>query len=173
MAGAGRTKHLKREAFLAAYSEVGNLAQAAEIAGVSRRIHYYWMSKHPDYPALFRHAEEQACDRLEQEARRRAIYGVKESVYYRGEVCGTVQKYSDILLIFLMKGHMPEKYKDRGYVEQVGPGGGPVEMRLQVSRIAELSPEEKKTILTELRVQDEDPVDNLEANINPLLESGK
>jgi len=34
-------------------------------------------------------------------------------VYYQGKPCGVVTEYSDTLLIFLMKGAMPEKYKDR------------------------------------------------------------
>jgi hypothetical protein len=139
--------HFKKRAFLVAYSEVGNISQAAEIAGVSRQTHYDWLKDDPEYPALFRHAEKQACDRLEQEARRRAVEGVKKPVFHGGKQVGVVQEYSDTLLIFLMKGAMPHKYKDRIASEQSGPGGGPIEMNVQMSRIAGMSDEELKKIL--------------------------
>lgn len=106
------TDKVKQAAFLAAYAEVGNVTQAAEISKVARRNHYNWLSD-PEYAEAFQAAEQQACDRLEQEARRRAVEGVEEPVFHRGEKCGVVRKYSDTLLIFLLKGAMPEKYKDR------------------------------------------------------------
>jgi len=102
----------KRKAFLAAFAEVGTITRAAEIAKVTRQAHYLWM-KDPEYAEAFAQAEQQACDRLEQEARRRAVEGVEEPVFHRGKQCGVVRKYSDTLLIFLLKGAMPEKYKDR------------------------------------------------------------
>ncbi len=58
---------------------------------------------------------------LEAEARRRAVEGVRKPVYCRGEIVGTVKEYSDTLLIFLMKGARPEKYRDNVRVERTGP----------------------------------------------------
>ena len=46
-------------------------------------------------------------------ARRRAIDGFEEPVFYQGAVVGAVRKYSDRMLELLLKGHAPEKYKDR------------------------------------------------------------
>lgn len=112
MAAKKNTDKVKQAAFLAAYAEVGNVTRAAELAKVPRSMHYEWM-KDPEYAEAFQAAEQQACDRLEQEARRRALEGVEEPVFHRGEQCGVVRKYSDTLLIFLLKGAMPEKYKDR------------------------------------------------------------
>ena len=34
-------------------------------------------------------------------------------MYYKGEVVGTIRKYSDTLLIFLLKGALPEVYRER------------------------------------------------------------
>ena len=65
-------------------------------------------------------AREEACDALEAEARRRAVEGVRKPVYYRGEIVGTVKEYSDTLLIFLMKGAMPEKYRENVKIEHTG-----------------------------------------------------
>ena len=105
--------HIKKRAFLAAFSEVGTVTRAAEIAGVCRKSHTNWLKADPDYVEAFALAEQQACDRLEQEARRRAVEGVDKPVYQQGKKCGVVREYSDTLLIFLMKGAMPDKYKDR------------------------------------------------------------
>lgn len=123
-----KSRQQKKKAFLAAFAEVGNITRAAELAGVSRAMHYDWLRDDPDYPALFQAADQQACDRLEQEARRRAVEGTLKPVFQGGKKVGVVQEYSDTLLIFLMKGAMPERYKDRVHSEVSAPGGGPVEV---------------------------------------------
>ena len=120
----------KKRAFLAAYAEVGNVSQAAKIAGIDRQTHYDWKRNDPDYAEAFGHAEEMAADRLEQEARRRAVKGVEEPIFYQGKKVGTVQKYSDTLLIFLLKGARPEKYAERYDQRISGPGGGPLQIVL-------------------------------------------
>ncbi len=59
-------------------------------------------------------AKLQAADVLEAEAHRRAVEGVEEAVgWYKGEAGGTVRKYSDVLLIFLLKSLQPERYRER------------------------------------------------------------
>lgn len=110
----------KKRAFLVAYSECGNITQAAEAADISRQAHYNWLKEDPDYAVAFVYADEAAGDNLEAEARRRAVEGVEEPVFYQGEVVGTIRKYSDPLLIFLLKGAKPEKYKDRVANEHSG-----------------------------------------------------
>lgn len=58
-------------------------------------------------------ALEVATDALEAEARRRAIQGVSEPVgWYQGKPGGKVRRYSDTLLIFLLKAHRPEKFRE-------------------------------------------------------------
>jgi hypothetical protein len=149
-----KTQRLKKAAFLAAYAEVGNVTRAAEIAEVDRSMHYYWMANDPDYKDQFREAENQANDRLEQEARRRAVEGLRRlkfgkdgrplidpetgEPYYEHE-------YSDTLLIFLLKGAMPEKYKERQQTELTGKDGGPVE-----HMIADLNTEQLKAKAAQL-----------------------
>ena len=63
---------------------------------------------------------EDAHDALESEARRRAVEGVPMPVYYNGKVCGTVRKYSDFLLMFLMKAKMPQ-YRDSWHMKPPEP----------------------------------------------------
>ncbi len=75
--------------------------------------HYRWQSD-SDYCEAFDRAKHEAADRLEDEAWRRAVEGVEEPVgWYKGKQGGVVHRYSDTLLIFLMKGLMPERYGDR------------------------------------------------------------
>jgi len=116
----GKVGQPKRESFLAAYALCGNITHAAQAADCHRNSHYQWLEKDEDgsYAAAFDSAQEGAIERLESEARRRAERGVAEPVYYKGEVVGTVQKYSDVLLIFLLKSMRPGRYRDR--VEHTG-----------------------------------------------------
>ena len=96
---------LKRAAFLAEYARCGTVTEAAERVGISRRSHYHWLEKDEDYAAKFQDAHEAAIDVLEAEARRRAIGG--GDAPGKGKVRG-----SDLLLIFLLKGARPWKYRD-------------------------------------------------------------
>ena len=93
------THHQK--SFLVAYSELGNLTAAAETAGLVRQNHYRWLGEAP-YAAAFKIVEEVAVERLEAEARRRAMEG------------------SDVLLIFLLKGARPERYRDNHRIDLQG-----------------------------------------------------
>jgi len=52
--------------------------------------------------------------------------------FYEGQVCGYVRRYSDTLLIFLLKARRPGKYGDKVTAEHTGPGGGPV---TQITRV--------------------------------------
>ena len=45
---------------------------------------------------------------------------------YLGEVVTKVRKYSDTLLIFLLKAHRPKKYRETIHHAVTGEDGGPV-----------------------------------------------
>lgn len=47
---------------------------------------------------------------LEMEAFRRAVEGVGEDRFFRGDVVGTVTRYSDRLLMFLLKARRPSTF---------------------------------------------------------------
>ena len=55
------TAHPKKDAFLAAYAQCGNVTTAAKAAGCARRTHYDWLKEDPDYPARFAQAREEAA----------------------------------------------------------------------------------------------------------------
>lgn len=114
-----------KERFLEAFRANGNITVAAQEVGISRRLHYTWLEEDRDgsYTQAYADATESAADLLEAEARRRAVDGVEEPVgWYKGEPGGTVRRYSDTLLIVLLK--MRGRFRDG--VEHTGPGGGPI-----------------------------------------------
>ena len=105
---------VKQRAFLAAFREVGNVRRACEIAKVDRSNHYRWLKEDAEYREAFDMAKEDAGDLLEREAYRRAVEGVEKPVgWYKGVAGGLVRDYSDNLLMFLLKGLRPEKYRER------------------------------------------------------------
>ena len=109
-----QTTHLKKK-FLEAFASYGNVSAAAQAAGIRRREHYRWLEKDRKYAEEFADAELQAADALEMEARRRAQVGVwtgKTAVDVDSKV-KRIMEYSDTLLIFLLKGLKPEKYRER------------------------------------------------------------
>src|SRR3954451_1304003 len=101
----------RRTAFLAALSECGNISESAAKAGVSRSTVYEWHAHDDQFATEWATASEQGLLGLEDEARRRAR-GFEETVIIDGKpVTRTVR--SDVLLIFLLKGGMPDKYRER------------------------------------------------------------
>ena len=102
----------EKNKFLNYYIELGSVSKAAEKTGISRQTHYLWL-ENETYATAFEKARKMAGDLLEEEARRRAVEGVTEPVFYKGKKCGTVKKYSDALLTLLLKGAKPDTYKER------------------------------------------------------------
>ena len=103
----------KKARFLKAYATVCQVTLAARMAGIDRGTHYDWLQKDPEYRAKFERAQEVAIQALEDEAVRRAYEGVERPVYQGGEKVGVIREYSDTLLIFLLKGLRPAKYRER------------------------------------------------------------
>lgn len=120
-----REMSANKRAFLAAYSLLGNITGAAEAVGIARQNHYDWLADDINYADAFSQAKDEAADRLEQEVRRRAVIGVEEPIYQGGKKVGTRRVYSDNLLMFLTKGALPHKYKERH--EMTGAAGGPLQ----------------------------------------------
>jgi hypothetical protein len=102
-----------RERFLKSYALCGNVTTAAKAAGVGRSTVYVWQEDEPDFVLAMRQADLQATEVLEQEAWRRAREGIAEPVFQHGKEVGTIQRYSDQLLMFLLRARAPERYRDR------------------------------------------------------------
>jgi hypothetical protein len=109
-----------RATFLGALEASGNISAAARRAGVGRATAYRHRAGESDFRAAWDEALEVATDALEAEARRRALEGWEEPVFFNGQECGRVRKYDSTLLIFLLKAHRPEKFRDHAAVQHSG-----------------------------------------------------
>lgn len=127
----GDMRHLWTDAFLAALAETGILSRASEIVGVDRILVWRRRQSDPEFAKAVDEALEMAADKLEAEARRRAIEGVEEPVYQGGQLVGTRIVYSDSLLALLLKGRRKKVFAER--VETTGADGGPVHSSVTVT----------------------------------------
>lgn len=84
-----------KRAFLTAYSQTGGIKRSGLAARCAPSCHYYWMDTDPDYVEAFAQAQAMVGDMLEEEAIRRAM------------------EFSDTLLIFALKAHKPDKYREQ------------------------------------------------------------
>lgn len=100
-----------------------SVSGSAEAAGIARKTIYLWRSADPAFVADEQAAYEAGIDALEDEARRRAYEGVDKPVYQKGERVGLIREYSDTLLIFLLKGGRPDKFRERQDVNHSGTVG--------------------------------------------------
>lgn len=103
----------RRAAFVKALAETANVSAAARAARASRSRAYQLKAADPDFAAEWADALETATDALDAEARRRALDGVEVPHFHQGRVAGTLRRYSDTLLMFLLRAHRPERYRDR------------------------------------------------------------
>lgn len=116
--------------FLESLRLTGNVSEACRAADLGCRDTAYKLYRgDPEFARLWDEAVDEAMDRLEEEARRRAVDGTRRPVFYKGVQVGAVREYSDLLLIFLLKGGRPEKYRERAAVEHTGRKGGPLQVR--------------------------------------------
>lgn len=113
---ADTTRQARRDAVLAALAETGVLSAACVVAGVNRATVFRWKKDDEEFAAAYADALEQAADKIESEARRRAVEGFDEPVYYKGELVGTIKRYSDTLLVNLLRADR-EKFRNQGTVQ--------------------------------------------------------
>lgn len=109
----------KREAFLKALALTGVVAKAAAAIGMDRSTVSRWRAD-PAFSQAWDEALEEAADRLEAEAIRRAVEGVEEPVYQGGQLVGTRTVYSDMLLGKLLGANRPAKFRERYDVTSAG-----------------------------------------------------
>lgn len=140
--------------FLQALAHSGIVAEACKITGVSRNTVMSRYARDVDFAAGFDEAMDIAVDMAEKELWRRAIQGVDEPITYKGRISYeteeyideetgevrerfardergrpiplTVNKRSDALLMFLLKGRRKQVYADR--TELTGAGGEPLQL---------------------------------------------
>ena len=96
--------------FLEGLRATGNVSEAARAATICRSRVYECRQRDPVFAAAWADAQEEAADRLEMEAFRRAVEGIGEDRFFKGDVVGRVTRYSDRLLMFLLKARRPDRF---------------------------------------------------------------
>lgn len=116
----------KRASFLAELAVRGNVSDACAAADLGRTTVYEWRADDATFATEWDAALDQAADLMEREAYRRAVEGLDKPVFGSlgnnmgtGEV-GVIREYSDTLLIFLLKGARPEKFRERTEQKHTG-----------------------------------------------------
>lgn len=118
-----------KPAFLDAIRAGAHVTEAARIAKVHVTMPYRQQAADDVFRRAWAEASHLGTRHLEAEAQRRAFHGTLKPVFQSGKLVGHVQEYSDTLLMFLLKGRRPKKYRDNSRVEVAGDGGGPVRYR--------------------------------------------
>ena len=119
-----RTKKLEAKLFELLSNNGGIVTDACQDLGISRVALYNWKKADEKFAVRVAMAVDRGVDRLEDEAKSRALDGNEEPVYYQGKVCGYIRKKSDTLMIFLLKAHR-SKYRERQEIS--GPDGAPLQ----------------------------------------------
>lgn len=126
----------RKAAFLRAFASRGIVTEGCRVAGVSSSAVRSWRENSEWFETLYQAALEEAADRIEAEAFRRAVDGYDEPVIYQGQPTYvqdaetgdqrvlTVRKYSDALMQTLLRGARPEKYRENHRVDVAGGAGG-------------------------------------------------
>lgn len=117
-----------KEIFIQELTRIPNVAAAARKAKMGRQATYQARYNDPDFAAAWNEALEAAIENAEGELYRRAVHGTLEPIYHSGEKVGSVRRYSDTLLIFLLKAHKPDMYRETVRNELSGPKGAPIQV---------------------------------------------
>ena len=112
----------KREKFLEVLAATGHVSLAAKSTGCTRNAFYGLRGRDEEFRAKWDDALEIASSILVEEAWRRAAKGTLKPVFHQGSQCGQIREYSDTLLIFLLKGLDPDRFKDRAETKHLHEG---------------------------------------------------
>jgi len=100
----------KQAKFLENLAENGIISAAAKACGLSRRTLYDWRAADLAFAAAWDEALQIGLDTLQDEAIRRAVVGEELPQFFNGPRRITPRKYSDLLLMFLLRHHRPQQY---------------------------------------------------------------
>lgn len=123
---------LRQAKFLELFEECLMVSMACKKLKIPRRTVYNWINSDELFKSQYEASQKMAIDLMEEEARRRAFHGVKEPVYQGGKKVGYVQKFSDTLLIFMLKNLKKETFADVVRTEHSGPNGEAIRTEARV-----------------------------------------
>jgi len=126
--------------FLEKLRTSGNVSFAARSAGKARSVVYVLRRNDTEFAQAWEDALEEAADLLELEALRRAVDGTVEDKFFQGNVIGSIRRYSDSLLMFLLKARRPAQFDPHVRNRIVADGDDEDRIRAEIERkIARLS----------------------------------
>lgn len=114
----------------------GNATKALKAANAGRGWVYRWRQNDSEFHDAFEEARTCGAEILKDEAHRRAHEGVEQAVWYQGEVAGYVQKYSDTLLMFLIKQADPS-YREHFQVDHGNANSRPFIFQMALHPVAQ------------------------------------
>ena len=112
------------DAFLDMLEETGLINTAAAAVRTTARKIATLREQSVEFDEAVERALQLSHDKLEAEARRRAVDGIEKGVYYQGTLVDTERQYSDSLLTTLLKAKRPDEFAERKQI--TGAGGGPL-----------------------------------------------
>lgn len=96
-----------------------SIRRACREAGINRTRVDLLKQRVPQFATRCAVVFEEITDKLEEAAYKRAVKGVAKPVFYKGEVVGHEQQFSDHLLAIMLQGRRPGTYRYGG--AQSGP----------------------------------------------------
>src|SRR5262245_9946400 len=145
----GKRDEPHRKLILTALSEGASLTKAAEEAGISYQVVRRWRKDDKEFEADVMDAIQQGIDRLEDEARRRAVDGYEEQVINsKGEVVQTYRRYSDNLLSLMLKSKIAYYRPDQTSININTDGGGTVNVTIQAVPAGEFASSPEESVVT-------------------------
>lgn len=103
----------KRKVFIKVLSKCGSVSAAAKACGHQDTSTFQrYRRDHEDFADEWSEALEAAANVLEDEAIRRAVDGVLEPTFYKGDIVGHTRKHSDTLMMFMLRGLKPDTYRE-------------------------------------------------------------
>ena len=114
----------KLVAFISELMRHGNTTWALEKSAAARGWVYRWRQENTEFADAFEDARTCGRESMIDEAHRRAYDGVDEPVFYKGDEVATVTKYSDSLLMFLIKQSDPT-YREHFQIDHGNAGSRP------------------------------------------------
>ena len=107
----------------------GNVKDACKKVKAGRGWVYGWRQRNPEFRDVFEDARACGIEVLKDEAHRRAYTGILEPQFYQGEEFAKVRKYSDTLLMFLIKQADPT-YREHYQIDHAQAGSRPFVFQL-------------------------------------------
>lgn len=123
----------KKTSVLEAITDLASVSAACKKCKIPRSTFYTWLEGDKDFRLRYKKALRLGTKALEDEAIRRAFVGVSKPIFQYGELVGYEKRYSDTLLMFMLKALAPNKYKERTLQEQTGKDGGPIQNEMKIS----------------------------------------